>query len=207
VAGVAAVSYAVFSLFSARAEQDGGAPIDRVVFFKTFLYEVRDWPLWEFLTGSFPLTPLSPGSCGSLSFYDDLFSKTEPGTCYSVILHSFLMRAVFDHGLIGLGLLYGLLWWGLRRSGVAVRDSLALLGLITLSALSVSAFNSVFATIVLAVAMGLDRAGSAAADERRQPQPRSRRRWVTTGAWPTPGRPVRPGTGRPATPRSVPGRR
>jgi len=157
VAGVALVGWAVLSLFSARAAQDSGVQLDRLVFFQTFQYEVRTWPLWEFVTGSFPLTPLSPGSCGSLSFYSVLFSKTESGVCYSVILHSFLMRAVFDHGLIGLVLLYGLLWWGLRRSGVVVRDALALLLLITLSALSVSAFNSVFAAIVLAVAMGLDR--------------------------------------------------
>jgi hypothetical protein len=156
VAGVAGVSYAVLALFSARAEEDG-TQLDRLVFFQTFLAEVRDWPLWQFLTGAFPLTPLSPGACGSLSFYVDLFSKTDPGVCYSVIFHSFLMRAVFDHGLIGLGLLYGLLWWGLRRSGVPVRDRVALLGVITLSALSVSAFNSVFATIVLALALGLDR--------------------------------------------------
>jgi hypothetical protein len=157
LAGVAAVGWAVLALFSERAAQDGGAQLDRLVFFQTFQYEVRNWPLWEFVTGAFPLTPLSPGSCGSLSFYDDLFSKTDPGICYSVIFHSFLMRAVFDHGLLGLVLLYGLLWLGLRRSGVAVRDAVALLGLITLSALSVSAFNSVFAAIVLAVAMGLDR--------------------------------------------------
>jgi hypothetical protein len=157
LAGVCAVAWAVLSLFSARAAQDGGAELDRLVFFRTFQYEVRNWPLWEFMTGSFPLTPLSPGSCGSLAFYDDLFSKTDAGICYSVIFHSFLMRAVFDHGLLGLVLLYGLLWLGLRRSNVAVPDAVALLGLITLSALSVSAFNSVFAAIVLAVAMGLDR--------------------------------------------------
>lgn len=164
VAGVAVVSHAVLALFSARAEQDG-TQLDRLVFFQTFLAEVRDWPLWQFLTGAFPLTPLSPGACGSLSFYVELFSKTDPGVCYSVIFHSFLMRAVFDHGLIGLGLLYGLLWWGLRRSGTPARDALALLGVITLSALSVSAFNSVFATIVLALAMGLDRRSAPDADD------------------------------------------
>jgi hypothetical protein len=177
LAGVAAVGYAVSSIFAARAAEQGTAQLDRVVFLKTFLYEVREWPLWEFLTGAPPLTALSPGSCGSLRFYELLFSKTDPGVCYSVIFHSYLMRAVFDHGLIGLVLIYGLLWFGLRRSGATVRDVLALLGLITLSALSVSAFNSVFAAILLAIAMGLDRsrpppapgsaAGSVAAALRR----------------------------------------
>jgi hypothetical protein len=188
LAGVAAVGWAVLALFSARAAQDSGAQLDRLVFFQTFRYEVRNWPLWEFVTGAFPLTPLSPGSCGSLAFYEILFSKTDPGVCYSVIFHSFLMRAVFDHGLLGLVLLYGLLWLGLRRSGMVVRDALALLGLITLSALSVSAFNSVFAAIVLAVAMGLDRSGlpgseapEAGAAARAAPPPRE---FPVAGAFP-----------------------
>lgn len=157
LAGVAAVGYGVLALFAARAAEQGAATLDRLNFLNTYLYEVRDWPVWEFVTGSFPLTPLSPGSCGSLSFYSVLFSSTDPGTCYSVILHSYLLRALFDHGLLGLAMLYTLLWLALRRAGATVRDVLALLGLITLSALSVSAFNSVFAAILLALALGLDR--------------------------------------------------
>jgi hypothetical protein len=160
LAGVAVVGYGVLSVFTSRASADGTARLDRLNFLDTYLYEVRDWPLWEFLTGSFPLTPLSPGSCGSLSFYSLLFSRTDPGTCYSVILHSYFLRALFDHGILGLAVLFVLLWTGLRRSGTSVRDSLALLGLISVSGLSVSAFNNVFATIVLAVAMGLDRSSA-----------------------------------------------
>jgi hypothetical protein len=166
VAGVAAVGYAVFAIFSSRAAQDGATQLDRLVFLDTFLYEVRDWPLWQFLTGSFPLTPLSPGSCGSLSFYEVLFSQTDPGTCYSVILHSFVLRAAFDHGVLGLALLYGLVWLGLRRSAVPVRDAVALLALITVSGFSVSAFNNVFVTIVLAVAMGMDRSPASTGGDR-----------------------------------------
>jgi hypothetical protein len=157
VGGIGAVLYAVYALFSRRAEQDAGATLDRLVFLDTFRYEVRDWPLWEFLTGSFPLTPLSSGSCGSLRFYEALFSTSDPGVCYSVILHSYFLRALFDHGILGLVLLYGLVWLGLRRSGVPLRDVLALIALISVSGLSVSAFNNVFVAITLAVAMGLDR--------------------------------------------------
>lgn len=165
VGGAAVVGYAVYWLFSSRAEQDAGAPLDRLVFFDVFRYEVRDWPLWEFFTGAFPLTPLSPGSCGSLRFYEALFSQTDPGVCYSVILHSYFLRAAFDHGILGLGLLYGLIWLGLRRSRVPVRDALALLALISVSGLSVSAFNNVFVAITLAVAMGLDRGAPPPGDD------------------------------------------
>ncbi|MCZ2846988.1 hypothetical protein [Modestobacter sp. VKM Ac-2978] len=189
IAGVVAVGYGVLALFSARAADDGPVRLDRLNFLDTYLYEVRDWPVWEFVTGSFPLTPLSPGSCGNLSFYSVLFSSTDPGTCYSVILHSFLLRALFDHGLLGLVILYTLFWLALRRSGTPVRDVLALLGLITLSALSVSAFNSVFAAILLAVALGLDRS--------RPP---------TAPAGPTGGQRGRPRGGRPRGGRSAAGR-
>jgi hypothetical protein len=164
IAGVTAVGYAVLSVFTSRAADDGAVELDRLVFLNTFLYEVRDWPLWEFLTGSFPLTPLSPGSCASLSFYEILFSRTDPGTCYSVILHSFFLRGAFDHGVLGVVLLYALVWRGLRRSGTSVRDALSLLMLITVSGFSVSAFNNVFVAIVLAVAMGLDRTPRGSAD-------------------------------------------
>jgi hypothetical protein len=155
--GLAVVAWAVATVFSSRAAADGAVELDRLVFLHTFGYEVRDWPLWEFVTGSFPLTPLSPGSCGNLAFYEVLFSRSDPGTCYSVILHSFFLRAVFDHGLIGLVLLYALVWWGLRRAGTPLREAVALLALISVSGLSVSAFNNVFVAILLAVAMGLDR--------------------------------------------------
>lgn len=157
LAGVTVVGYAVLTVFSSRAAADGPGELDRLVFLQTFLFEVRNWPVWEFLTGSFPLTPMSPGSCGSLSFYTPLFSKTDPGVCYSVILHSFFLRGVFDHGVLAIVLLYALVWRGLRRSGVGVRDSVGLLALFTVSGFSVSAFNNVFVAIVLAVAMGLDR--------------------------------------------------
>jgi hypothetical protein len=157
MAGLGGVGWAVVALFGERAAEQGTAQLDRLQFLDVFLYEVRDWPVWEFVTGSLPLTPLSPGSCGSLAYWSVLFSKSDPGTCYSVILHSFFLRAVFDHGVLGLVLLYALVWIGLRRSRVPVRDTVALLSLITISGFSVSAFNNVFTAIVLGVAMGLAR--------------------------------------------------
>lgn len=156
--GLAGVGWAVVVLFDSRAAQAGPGELDRVQFLHVFLYEVRNWPIWEFVTGSLPLTPLSPGSCSSLSYWAPvLFSHSNPGICYSVILHSFFLRAIFDHGLLGLVLLYVLVWLGLRRSGVPTRDALALLSLITISGFSVSAFNNVFVAILLGLAMGLAR--------------------------------------------------
>lgn len=173
IAGVAAVGYAVFELIASRLSDDGGlARLDRLNFLNVYLGEVDRWPVWTFLTGSLPLTPLSPGGCADLAFYAPLFSTADPGTCYSVILHSFVLRALFDQGVIGLVLLYALVWLGLRRSGASVRDTIALLAPITASAFSVSAFNSVFTAILLAIAMGLDRTAPA-----EPPEPAGRRGW------------------------------
>lgn len=155
--GLGAVGYAVYALF-ARRDTLGLTGIDRYRFLQTFLAEVQRWPLWEFVTGSYPITPLSPGSCTTLSFYKDLFSYSDPGVCYSVILHSYLLRAIFDHGLLGLILLWVMLAMALSRSGARRRDIVVLLGILLISGLSVSAFNSVFSGIGIAIALGLNRA-------------------------------------------------
>lgn len=171
--GVAGVGAAVAALFLSRDPQ-GLQSVDRYHFLQVFLREVRPWPLWEFLTGSYPITPLSPASCHELAYYVNEFSYSQPGVCYSVILHSYLLRAVLDQGLLGLGVLYGLVWLALHRSGASGRDVVVLLGILTVSGLSVSAFNSVFAAITLAVALGLARPGP------RRP-PDGGRPWSATG--------------------------
>jgi hypothetical protein len=157
VFGIASAGYAVLKVFASRSAGQGLISVDRYMFLQIYLREVKDWPGWEFLTGSFPLTPLSHGSCSALSYYSVLFSPTDLGTCYSVILHSFFLRALFDQGVLGLLLLYLVCWKSMRLSGVPVRDRLALFAIVSASAFSVSAFNSVFVSIVLAVALGLDR--------------------------------------------------
>ncbi len=50
-------------------------------------------------------TPLLPASCADLSYYQTLFSYAGDGRCYSVILHSFIMRVIYDHGIIGFAFL------------------------------------------------------------------------------------------------------
>lgn len=161
--GMAGIGAMVAGLFLSRAPQ-GLQSVDRYHFLQLLVREVGPWPLWEFLTGSYPITPLSHASCQELSFFVNEFSHTQPGVCYSVILHSYLLRAIFDQGLVGLVLLYGLIWLVLHRSGASVRDIVVLLGILTVSGLSVSAFNNVFAAITLAMALGLARSAPGAAD-------------------------------------------
>lgn len=144
-------------LFSTRSAGSELASLDRYTFLQVFLREVGTWPVWQLATGSLPLTPLSPASCFQLAYYEKLFSFSDTATCYSVVLHSFFLRAIFDHGLIGLALLYGALWFGLRESGYSKRDRLGLLSIVSASALSVSAFNSIYVAILFAIALALRR--------------------------------------------------
>jgi hypothetical protein len=155
--GIGAVAFLVSTVFTSRMSGGGIEGVDRVQFLQVFLQETAAWPAWEYLTGSFPITALSSTACEQLSFYTALFSHGDSSVCYSVILHAYSLRAIFDHGLLGLGLLYGLMWIGCRRSRIPLPERIGLLSLITANAFSVSAFNSVFAAILLAVAFGLER--------------------------------------------------
>lgn len=123
--------------------------IDRVVFLLRFLYELGEWSWLNYMFGTFPMTALSDSTCNVLSFYENLFSRSDPGTCYSVVLHSFLLRVIFDHGIFGLILLFAGILVCLR--GLSIRIRFAILSVLILNALSVSSFNS--SIIALAVAL------------------------------------------------------
>lgn len=137
-------------LFLSR--MDGGLEeVDRFKFMLVFLSEVQSWAWFEFLTGAPALTPLSNSSCNALAFYETLFSFSDDGTCYSVILHSYFFRVIFDHGALGFMFILAFIWAALKRSGYSARDSLCIYGVLLSSALSVSSFNSIFSALILAI--------------------------------------------------------
>lgn len=132
-----------------RSILEKGASIDRVRFLLYFLDDTESWRWWNYLLGTEPLTPLSVETCEALSYWNDLFSFSGDGQCYSVILHSYIIRVIYDHGLLGLIFLIGFTAFALRRSGYSWLDILCVVGVLLASSLSVSAFNSIFATLSL----------------------------------------------------------
>ncbi|MGP9571126.1 hypothetical protein [Halomonas sp. JB37] len=130
-----------------RSFLEQGASVDRVRFLLLFLDNAEGWKWWNVLFGTEPLTPLSDETCRSLSYWSDLYSFSGDETCYSVILHSYIIRVIFDHGVMGLLFLIGFTAYGLRKSGYSWVDVLCVLGVLLASSLSVSAFNSVFAVL------------------------------------------------------------
>lgn len=137
-------------VFAGRSESSI-EEIDRYKFFLVFLDNVKDWEVIDFFVGADRISPLSVQSCETLSFYKNLFSFEKDGTCYSVILHSYILRAIYDHGLFGL-LFIALIWYLiLKDSGIKVDLSILFVFLMLLNGISVSSFNNIFAVLGMAI--------------------------------------------------------
>jgi hypothetical protein len=148
---IVAVGWFAAALFVDRVET--GGVIDRLVFLDVFLQETSDWTPIQWVFGSVPLTPLSTAGCGQLSYYQYLFSSAGDGSCYSVILHAFTMRVIFDAGLLGFALALGAVVYGLKRSQVASSTVLALIAVALSNGLSVSGLNNAYVALPILVAI------------------------------------------------------
>ncbi|WP_461533208.1 hypothetical protein [Sinomicrobium sp.] len=155
-----ALLLAVLAVFSNRM---GGTlnfeNTDRFRFLMVFAEETKSWGLSEILFGSSRITPLSAKGCGALAYYKDLFSYSGDGSCYSVIFHSYILRAVFDHGIIGLLLICAFVYYAVVLSGFKRKQALVVLGIALVNGLSVSSFNSVYFALGVSFFLILNRDG------------------------------------------------
>lgn len=138
-------------IFSERAANS--TQLDRLNFLEVFLAETSQWGPVEWMFGTTPITPLSAGACFRLSYYQSLFSSEGDGSCYSVILHAFLLRVVFDAGIIGALLAFGVAWFMMRRAGVRVSLALALTGIAISNSVSVSGLNNPYVVFPILLAI------------------------------------------------------
>lgn len=146
---------AVVPLFVFAERTKSVASIDRLFFLDVFLTETRHWGLIQWLVGTTPITPLSPGSCSRLAYYDALFSSAGDGSCYVVILHAFVLRVVFDAGLLGLVLAFGMSWLTMRWARVPTSLALTLLAIAGANSLSVSGLNNPYVALPILLAIVL----------------------------------------------------
>jgi hypothetical protein len=138
----------VVGFFILDSRSSGGIEaIDRYRFLMLFIDETSSWSIWQWAVGSAPLTALSSSTCSSLYYYQQLFSFNGDGSCYSVIFHSMLLRAVFDHGLLSLLFINFFLWKVLKKSGYNSKTIVQVIGVLAINGLSVSSFNSIFAVL------------------------------------------------------------
>lgn len=127
--------------------------IDRLNFLSVFFSEVQGWSWVNWLFGTMPLTPLSQGGCHRLSYYELLFSSEGDGTCYSVIFHAFVLRVIFDGGLLGLLLAFVGAWYFMRRGGVQVGLAFTLVAIALTNGLSVSGLNNPYVGLPILLAI------------------------------------------------------
>lgn len=139
-------------LFQLRSGTGAVEDIDRVRFFFIFKEAIESWNFWQYLVGEPRVTALPQWACNQLSAYRGLFSYRGDGTCYSVILHSFDMRVIYDHGLVGLAFIIGALWKILDNVSPKVR--LCMVVLLLVNGLSVSAINNVYFALSLVFIAG-----------------------------------------------------
>lgn len=145
---VAVIPLVIFQERAAESEV-----IDRVRFLDFFLHETQHWGPLNWLVGTAPLTPLSPATCEELAYYDVLFSSQGDGTCYSVILHAFVLRLMFDAGILGAVLVLVLPWIFLRRAGVPALLAATLMAIALTNSLSVSGFNNPYVALPFLLAI------------------------------------------------------
>lgn len=153
VIGLVLLSFFSFLILS-KYGLAGLGKIDRIAFLRVFLIEMLNSSSLEILFGHMRLSALSAASCNSLYFYPGLFSFKGDGSCYSLILHSFLLRSIFDHGVIGTMLIFYCCYFLLMRAGYSKRVAYTFLGVMLLNSLSVSAFNSVFFALSMIMFIG-----------------------------------------------------
>ncbi|OCH37525.1 hypothetical protein [Aliivibrio fischeri] len=134
-------------LFVIRTRVTNIETLDRFIFLQELIYNFKDKHISDFIIGNIGLSPLRQDTCNMLSFYSSLFSQSNDGTCYSVILHSYILRILYDHGFIGLFLIFILLYVALLKSNLKINISISAIAIIIVNSLSVSGLNNTFIAI------------------------------------------------------------
>lgn len=151
----------------------GATQVDRLNFLDVFWAETANWDALQWIFGSTPITALSDGACFRLSYYQMLFSSEGDGSCYSVILHAFILRVVFDAGVLGLVIAFGVAWCMMRRGRVQFGVAFALILVAFTNSLSVSGPNNPY--VALPILLSIVTASSVVAHQ-VDPKPRSVRK-------------------------------
>ncbi|MGI2134128.1 hypothetical protein [Shewanella baltica] len=168
IVGLSVILLGIVTIVLSRLGSGGIESVDRYVFLQGFILAISNWDVGNFLIGNYGLTPLPDYVCSRLSFYETLFSLSGDGTCYSVVLHSYLLRAFYDHGILGLLFLVVGLAILMFKSNMSFKHSVAIFGVLALNALSVSSFNSVYSAIGLVLLLASTEVNSGVCNEKQK---------------------------------------
>lgn len=157
----AAGAAGAYYVFATRSGAGGLEETDRYRFFLNFLRATEGWGTADYLFGADRISPLPEYICDQLVFYGRLFSYSGDGSCYSVILHSFNLRILYDHGVLVTAALCIAIWRILGPCSFKQKACVVLL--LFMNGMSVSSLNSVYAAlgILLVASAGAMRLGKA----------------------------------------------
>ena len=129
---------------------------DRFSFLQVFLSETETRSVFNWLFGNFIIRPLSDSACSTLNYYQILVSDPLYGTCYSVILHSFILRVLWDFGVVGLTISFLGLFIRMRRD-LPKFLPVTLILLALANAISVSGPNNLYVVFPILLAILAER--------------------------------------------------
>jgi hypothetical protein len=117
----------------------------RYEFLLLFINETKNWSIFDLLIGAPRITSLSDYACYSqYRWTAGLFSYEDNGECYSVIFHSYILRVIHDHGILGLLFIVCFIFKIIISAGYKHKTALVIIAIALINGLSVSAFNSIY---------------------------------------------------------------
>lgn len=133
-------------LFQYFSRGFGLEQVDRFRFLLDFWDIYSNASFYTMVFGTEPITPLPHEVCVKYSFYENLLSKND--TCFSVVFHSFIMRSLFDHGILwSIIIVFG--YYSVISREISRNFALYILVIAFLNGLSVSSYNSIFLNIAI----------------------------------------------------------
>lgn len=145
IPGIIGLSFITLGIFKQRMGGEFNIEnIDRFKFLMVFFGEVEEWSIMDFILGADRITPLSSFACGKLGYFQSLFSYSGDGSCYSVIFHSYILRVIYDHGILGLIAMMYFVFRILKISNYRNKDAFVVITIGLINGLSVSSFNSIY---------------------------------------------------------------
>lgn len=131
-------------VFLSRVGESGIESVDRYIFLNHFLREMSNDGLWVWLFGKPPMTNVTFATASSLEYYYLVFSDHQNLVAFSAIFNSFILRIVFDHGVVGLGVIIYFCYTVVRTTTFSNRIALSVCSIVLINGLSVSSFQSVY---------------------------------------------------------------
>jgi hypothetical protein len=140
------------ALYTFRNRGTNLGNLDRLNFLNLFLDDFGTRSNITKLFGNWIIQPLNTEVCIQLRYYSSLQSNESLGSCYSVVLHSFALRAVSDFGILGaIAIFYT--FGKILLSNLEKSSAICFILLAISNSLSVSGVNNVYVVLPMLVAL------------------------------------------------------